>query len=202
MNLTKKLAIAVVALSLALVFVVGGTLAYLVSETATVTNTFTVGDVSITLDETDVDGSRTGVTTEGRDIANKYKLVPGMSYVKDPTVHVAGGNEKCYVFVQVTNGIAALEAADNTIESQIAAKNWTGLDGVEGVYYKLVEASESDTDLVVFDGFKIAETVDKTALESINDGTAVTVIAYAIQYLGFESDVNDAWRAVSASANA
>lgn len=58
-----------------------GTMAYLTS-TDEVVNTFTVGNVAITLDETDVDNSTPG--ENDRDQANEYKLMPGKEYVKDP----------------------------------------------------------------------------------------------------------------------
>ena len=77
-----------------------GTLAYLTSQ-AEVKNTFTVGKVAINLDEMDVtktDGSR---TEEG----NKYHLLPGQTYVKDPTVTILEGSEESYVrmIVKVSN---------------------------------------------------------------------------------------------------
>ena len=61
-----------------------GTMAYLTS-TDEVVNTFTVGNVAITLDETDVDNSTPG--ENDRDQANEYKLMPGKEYVKDPNQH-------------------------------------------------------------------------------------------------------------------
>lgn len=202
MTTTKKLVIAVVALSLALVCVVGGTLAWLVSTTSEVKNTFTVGDIVITLDEADV--NEYGVVVEGaeRVKANEYKLVPNGEYTKDPTVHVAANNEKCYVFVEVANGIEGFEATgDTTIAAQIATNGWTALDGVAGVYYQVVDASATQTDLDVFGSFKVANTVDKDQLATVNGTTVVTVKAYAIQYLGFENNVNGAWTTVSATGN-
>ncbi len=73
-----------------------GTMAYLTS-TDTVTNTFTVGKVEIKLDETDVtdpNGPRVK--------ANSYKLMPGTTYTKDPTVTVLKGSEESYVRMKVT----------------------------------------------------------------------------------------------------
>ena len=63
-----------------------GTMAYLTSQDQVV-NTFTVGNVAITLDETDVDvnGDK---DSEDRVKANEYKLLPGHTYTKDPIVHV------------------------------------------------------------------------------------------------------------------
>ncbi len=203
MTTTKKLVIAVVALSIALVGVVGGTLAWLVSTTAEVKNTFTVGEIEITLDEADVDESKTNKTTEGRDMANSYKLVPHGTYAKDPTVHVKA-NEKCYVFVKVQNDLATLnlEAPGNTtIAAQIDANGWIELEA--GVYYKVFDpqTAGSSTDLVVFQSFTIADSVDKAALANVDSTTVVTVTAYAIQYLGFEGNPADAWNTVSTAAN-
>lgn len=73
-----------------------GTMAYLTS-TDTVTNTFTVGKVEIKLDETDVT-NQTGPRVQ----ANSYKLMPGTTYTKDPTVTVLKGSEDSYVRMKVT----------------------------------------------------------------------------------------------------
>lgn len=79
---------------------VGATLAYLTS-TESVKNTFTVGDVQITLDEADVKTDGTLETNE-RVKANEYHLMPGHSYIKDPTVTVLADSEDCYVRAFVT----------------------------------------------------------------------------------------------------
>lgn len=89
-----------------------GTMAYLTS-TAKVENTFTIGKVEITLDETDVTNP-----TGPRVKANSYKLMPGNTYTKDPTVTVKAGSEESYVRMKVTfNNAAALmemlPSADN-----------------------------------------------------------------------------------------
>ena len=73
-----------------------GTMAYLTS-TDTVTNTFTVGKVEIKLDETDVTNPN-----GPRVKANSYKLMPGTTYTKDPTVTVLKGSEDSYVRMKVT----------------------------------------------------------------------------------------------------
>ena len=80
-----------------------GTMAYLTS-TAKVENTFTVGKVEIKLDETDVTNPN-----GPRVKANSYKLMPGTTYTKDPTVTVLKGSEDSYVRMKVTfNNAAAL----------------------------------------------------------------------------------------------
>ena len=123
-----------------------GTMAYLTSQDS-VTNTFSIGKINITLDEQDVDNS---TPDADRDKANAYHLLPGQTYIKDPTVHVKGGSENAYIFVKVENGIAAIEAeGDATIAKQIE-KKWTKLDGVANVYYQEYTKANDATDLVVF----------------------------------------------------
>lgn len=78
-----------------------GTMAYLTS-TDKVTNTFTVGKVDITLDEAKVNDAGVAVTPAERVKANSYKLMPGHSYTKDPTVTVKAGSEKAYIRMIVT----------------------------------------------------------------------------------------------------
>ena len=78
-----------------------GTMAYLTS-TDSVENTFTVGSVAITLDEAKVDENGTPVANADRVEANSYKLMPGTTYTKDPTVTVKAGSEESYVRMKVT----------------------------------------------------------------------------------------------------
>ena len=169
-----------------------GTMAYLTS-TATVTNTFTVGDaVTITLDEAKVNPDGTPVTGAGaaRVTQNSYKLMPGHEYTKDPTVHVTGG--KCYVFVKVTNGLTGLEAEDNTIEAQMEAKGWKAVTSVDGLYVyatgseakTAVSGDPTATNLTVFEKFTIKDTAVHGDLEKAKD---IVITAYAVQTDGFES---------------
>lgn len=195
MTTTKKLVIAVIALSVALVSVVGGTLAWLWDKTGPVTNTFTVGLVDIELDEAKVNLYGVEDTAAARVNQNRYKLIPGHTYVKDPTVWVKPESEACYVFVKVENGLESIMDAV-TIEDQILAKGWTKLDGVAGVYYKTVASRVGETEdleLVVFENFKIkndAKVADYTTAQ-------IVVTAYAVQQ--DQLSVTDAWDAVKNS---
>ena len=83
-----------------------GTMAYLTS-TDEVNNTFTVGSVAITLDEAEVDENGTPVEPAARVKSNEYKLMPGHTYTKDPTVTVEKGSESSYVRMKVTFNNAA-----------------------------------------------------------------------------------------------
>ena len=76
---------------------VGGTLAWLTAQTNSVENTFTVGNIDITLTETDV------VEDDQNDNNNKndYHFVPGDILAKDPKVTVTANSEACYLFIKV-----------------------------------------------------------------------------------------------------
>lgn len=83
-----------------------GTMAYL-TDSKDVKNTFTVGNVAIKLDEAKVDENGTQVVDkDGNPVArvteNEYKLLPGHTYTKDPTVTVLAPSVKSYVRMKVT----------------------------------------------------------------------------------------------------
>lgn len=163
-----------------------GTMAYLTAKTSAVQNTFTVGSVNITLDEEDVDHSTSGAS---RDQANAYNLMPGSTYTKDPTIHVAAGSEDCWVFVKVKNDLAAFEAEGNTIAAQIEANGWTQLldasgDAITGVYYRehsKADSVNSDKDYVVFEELTIADNANTVEGWSGISGNMITVTGYAVQ---------------------
>lgn len=198
----KKKILKVLALvACAVLLVVGsiaGTLAYMTSQDS-VTNTFTVGNVKITMDETDVDayGVKDGNTPVK---ANTYKLIPNHTYVKDPTIHVAVGSEVCYLFVRVDNGIADIEATgDTTIAKQLEANNWVSLGN--NIYYLAVavDARNAAQDVAVFNTFTIASTANVTVdadTDNVADYTTATVnvTAYAVQADGFATPAA-AWAA-------
>lgn len=172
-----------------------GTVAYLTS-TDKVVNTFTVGNVAITLDETDVDNSTPG--DDDRDKANSYKLLPGHTYTKDPIIHVGANSEDCYLFVKVENGIADIEG-ETTVANQMTAKGWTPVNGVNNVYVYMksdkLAVVKGDTDVNVFDNFIVDGEVNNNTLANYADKT-ITVTAYAIQADGFEGKTaSEIWAA-------
>lgn len=123
MKSTKKvvvLALCMAAIAAASVF---GTMAYLTDNEA-VTNTFTVGNVNIKLDEADVKTDGTP-DTDDRVQANEYHLLPGRTYTKDPTVTVEAGSEDSYVRMIVTveeidklmDALPQMDAEGNIIEA-------------------------------------------------------------------------------------
>ena len=109
MKMNKKLRrilLTVCSAALLVCVTVGATVAYLTS-TDTVTNTFTVGKVAINLDEADVDEYGNVLKDKDDKVLprvkeNTYKLMPGHTYTKDPTVTVLKGSETSYVKMTVT----------------------------------------------------------------------------------------------------
>lgn len=83
-----------------------GTMAYL-TDSKDVKNTFTVGNVAIKLDEAKVDDMGNLVKNQDGTLVNRvtendYKLLPGHTYVKDPTVTVLTPSVASYVRMKVT----------------------------------------------------------------------------------------------------
>ena len=175
----KKKALALVlALTLLVAGVVGGTLAWLTDQTAEVKNTFTVGDINIGLTETTAD----------------YKMVPGNTIAKDPTVTVKANSEACWLFVQVTESTDLKDFITYAI-----AEGWTALPGVDGVYYREVPASAADQTFSVLagDAVTVKSDVTRTMLETAKtDAPTLTFKAYAIQKDHFAT-ADAAWAEVS-----
>lgn len=172
----KKTLALVLALTLLVAGVVGGTLAWLTDRTAEVKNTFTVGDINIGLTETTTD----------------YKMVPGNTIAKDPTVTVKANSETCWLFVEVTES----ENLNNFITYTIA-NGWTELES--GVYYREVSASNADQTFPVLAGntVTVKSDVTKTMLETAKtDAPTLTFKAYAIQRDHFATAAA-AWAEVS-----
>ena len=217
-TLLRKALVMVCTMALVACLSVAATIAYF-TDSDSVTNTFTVGNVAITMDEKNTDGKdAAGVANDDlvRDTANKYHLVPGVTYEKDPTIHVAENSEDCWLFVKVENGIAAIEAqaeykdkndaiAQGTIAEQMAAFGWTAVAGTENIYAYEKTVGKA-VDVPVFKAFKIdgEKTVNvedgKTKPEGKEDiadyaNQTVNVTAYAIQAAGFENSA-DAWTAL------
>ena len=82
----KKILVLALTVAMAAILVVGGSLAYL-TDTKTADNTFTMGDVKIKLDETNVNDPEGDRVT-----SNTYEVYPGAVVKKDPIVHNVGKN--------------------------------------------------------------------------------------------------------------
>ena len=171
------------------------TMAFL-TDTAKVKNTFTVGNVDITLNEAKVTVYGKADGTD-RVTENTYKLIPGKTYTKDPTVTVDTDSEDCYLFVKVENDIAnaLISTSTNdtkTIADQMEDNGWTLLSGSSNIYYQQ-DAKKADDKVPVFSTFTVSSNV---ADLSTYDGKTIIVTAYAVQADGFSSAA-DAWAAAN-----
>lgn len=170
---------------------VAGTVAYF-ADTDAATNTFSIGEVGLTLDEAKVNPDGTVVPNAGRVSQNEYHLVPGYTYTKDPIVHIDADSSDAWIFVRVVNEIAAIEGG-TTVAQQMEAKGWTLVSGETDVYaYK--ETVSAGADIPVFDSFTVdGSKVSGATLDGYN-GKTITVTGYAVQADGFDTAAK-AWDA-------
>ena len=172
-ELSGKLVVAMLAVTLLIGCAIGGTVAWLTANTAPVVNTFTYGDINITLAET------TG---------SNYKIIPGVDITKDPKVTVEGGSEACWLFVKVDQQGTFVTGK----VTYLIADGWTALDGQDGVYYRQVPAATENADFYVIKDNKIIVSSDLTKAEingltEANKTPKLTFTAYAVQKDGFDT---------------
>lgn len=167
--------------------VFGTTFAWLMDKTDTITNTFTYGNIDITLTE-----------SENLDL----KMMPGKTITKNPKITVKAGSEACYLFVKI-------DASTNYgqfFEAYAVADGWTALAGQTGVYYRSVSASTADQEIQVLAGnsVKVLDTVTQAKFDAIKSGsdTAPTLAftAYAVQSEGV-ADAPAAWAIANPTNN-
>ncbi len=193
-----------------------GTVAYLTDKDSVV-NTFTVGQVEIRLDEAKVnpDGSIVDENGDGiadeRNKGNEYHLIPGQTYVKDPTLTVVKGSVESYVRLLVTineqadlDAIFAPDGADLTeIFNGYDAAKWTYIgetDKEDTITYEFryntTVKPTTGEDLVlepVFTSFTLPGVISNEQLKAI-EGLEISVVGHAIQKAGF-TDAAEAWTA-------
>lgn len=220
MKTAKKAMLMTLCAIILVVATVFGTMAYLTS-TDEVNNTFTVGNVKITLDEAKVDTNGSPVEGAARVKVNDYKLLPGHTYTKDPTIHVDAASEDCFIRAKVTLTNAkewidiATKYADNKVENIIKGTDdniwWVSQPAVDEtantVTYTFVYKNESHTDelgkriwtstdskdLVLFNEIAIPGGLTNDELKSVG-ASKITVVAEAIQADGFKN-ADEAWAA-------
>ena len=200
---------------------IGGTLAWLTATTQDVTNTFTVGDVAITLKESPikwevVDNVETGKfdyeqPKEG--VNNTYKLIPGTTYKKDPVVEVNAESENCYLFVKATE----INDPGRYLSYGYNTEGWTQLEQTaeekdgkiikSTVWYRVVNKTDSvkkfellkDNKIIVNDTVVKADTdttgTDKVAMPSADKAPNLVFTAYAVQTANLK--VEQAWTEVN-----
>ena len=162
----KKLTKGLILVLCAAVLVAGsvmGTLAWL-TDTEEISNTFTVGDIQITLTQND---------------NMDKKLIPGTKVEMNAKVTVKANSEKCYLFVKVENEISEIQ---QTIEGQLTDNGWEKLNGVANVYYykNAIPTNNEEVPYNVFQSFEIAESASSNDLTGYNN-KKIMITAYALQ---------------------
>lgn len=223
--MTKKRFVAILlCVTLVALAAIGATFAYL-TDSKTVNNTFTMGNVKITLDESKVD--QNGKAVEGdRVTSNTYNVYPGAVVTKDPIVHNTGKNG-AYVRAVVTieNGLnwlglyndnagtAPQEAAFNAMINNTLGDGWELVDIAYDMsgpnhptsdfvatlkYTKVLEAGKDTTAMFSQIAFPTKLTGnDVTTRIGQNGEFGINVVAQAIQADGF-----DTWKAAFAAYDA
>lgn len=186
----RTVSIKIAALIAAIVLVIGctagGTVAWLVSKPDPITNVFTVGDINATLTET----------------KTEFKIVPGVVIAKDPIATVKANSEDCYLFVKLTEAnwpdFTEKDSSTRKVKYEIA-KDWTKLESVDGVYYRVVTKSDADQPFHVLMGDKVtvSSTLTKEEANAITGTPKLTVAVYAVQQEGMGSP-DKAWAAANA----
>ena len=215
----KKKNVLMTALSLTLVGVIaaGSTLAYLTSQSDTLTNTFTVGkgygteeDPGFYLDETAakvevVEGETVTTNPTSKDqfgrteAGNTYAAMSiGDTIYKDPTFHLDEGPES-YIFAKV-EGVDAMEADGVGFDFTGWSANWVKVDDSEGRdgYYRYTSTVTAGTAMdALFTQVSLPAALK--ALPDASDLTNITIKGVAIQAANLAT-WQDAWDALAEDA--
>lgn len=204
-----KLFLMSMALFLVLCSIIGGTVAWLITDTDPVVNTFTYGDINIDLEETD-----TNKDGDDDPNTNDYPMIPGNPITKDPKVTFKAGSENAWLFVKLEESANFDEFMEYTVilddpDTVDVVEGWTALDGADGVYYMAVNKADKDAEFYVIkdNTVNVKGEVTKEMLNALDMGGAsnyptLTVTAYAVQRDSNITTAATAWELVEAeSAN-
>ena len=177
----------IIGLVLIIAATVCGTVAFLTDHTDKVENTFTIGQITIDLTETE--GVEGGVW--------QHQIVPGVTYPKNPIVSVEDTTTvDSWLFVKFEE---LNDAADYLIyESTLTSQNgWTKLDGGTNVWYRSVGDKDQTKSwhLLKDDQVTVKDTVTKTMVDTAANAKLVFT-AYSIQKDGF-AGAQKAWEEIN-----
>ena len=176
---------------------VSGTVAWLVSQSESTVSTFTLGDINITLAESD--------------FGSQPKIIPGVDIKKDPKVTVMANSEACWLFVKVEeSNWPEFKEANGTRKVSYSVNNgWNVLKNTPGVYFREVSAEDAQKgiDYTVLAGnescssgvIKVSQELTKEEINSISSSgkqPSLTFTAYAVQRAGIDT-ADAAWATVN-----
>ena len=191
----KKILTGALAVCMLATLVIGMSLAYF-TDTESKTNTFTVGNVDITLTEPGWLGDTS---------ADDVRLIPGKTIAKDPTINVAQGSQTAYTFMKVELSADFLEL----ITDWATAQQVTDPKAVIGAWFTSATSPKimaMGSDYVIlgvlspkaagdsvkyFDAVTVPGTVTQDMIKA-NGTYTINITAYAIQAEGFVGENADA----------
>ena len=188
----------VLALTLVVGAGIGGTVAWLATNTGDVVNTFTYGDINIKLEESE-NGDGSGDMVQSR---TDLKIVPGVDVAKDPQITVEAGSEACWLYVKVTE--------ENWPEAHVTysllSTDWepftptslTVNSGEQYYYYKGSAEIGTAIQLLTDNQIVVSHMLTKADVSSAQP--KLTFTGYAIQKSVAES-AEKAWNTVNTTSN-
>lgn len=202
----KKITALVLSVVLLVTATVAATVAYLTDKTEAITNTFTVGEVDITLTETF--NAKSSENATENDVW-KAQLIPGKQYAKDPkvTVVAAETNVDIYLFVKFEEKNKPSEYLTYT-STLTTANGWELVEDETNVYWRVVPNSTEDQSWYLLAGdaqtagmengfVTVKSDVTENDMPEANAAPELVYTAYAIQAEGFATP-KAAWDIVTA----
>ena len=163
---------------------IAGTVAYLTSQ-KTVTNTFTVGKVSITLTEKEINPQTGKKLDNATDVTElqKIELVPSRIIEKNPVITVSDDSEECHLFVKIENGLLSAGTI-NGLTGWVSVSGNANTDSVS--IYRYNTTVNASAVIPVFETFTCDP--DITEYDAALDGATIVITAYAIQKENLTAD--------------
>lgn len=159
----KKVLTVIASLALVAAISIGGTLAYLSAQTDQVTNTFTFGNMSLTLTET---------------YQQNAKIYPGAVIPKTPVVSVGANSEPCYVYAKIDNEFGSFATLN-------ISGDWTLVTGSTNIYrYTSVVDNSASAAALPLTALFTTVTIDGASVTSSNIETVAhsTIVIDAFAY--------------------
>lgn len=174
MKKQAKILVVVIAFLLSVLCIASSAFAALTDRTETVSNTFVVGEIGLSLKE-----------SENLDL----KLIVGTDIKKDPKLTVDANSVDSYVFVK-------LETSNNLelfVDYELA-DGWIPLgQGVDNVYYRTYDSNASDVTYSVLKDDKVTvKSYGSDDIEDVELKPTLSFTGYAIQRESID-DAKTAW---------
>lgn len=195
-----KVLVTLLALTLVLGCVAGGTIAWLTSTPDAIANTFTIGDINISLTGASGVFKTNSPNTVSTGTVTTY--VPGQVIEANPRVTVEKGSEACFLFIHIVednntlgNGKVIQWDLWEPSEGETSVK-WIAVEGHSGYYYRKVDKlGDTPANYEIFKGstLTVNEDLKKSDIEKMQTGgyPTITISAAAVQRDNIPNESND-----------